>query len=46
MFDAVSYVMGEKNGKGQVEISSDSDYTFNDTSGEGDIAIAKVEEGE
>lgn len=46
MTDMISYEMGKKKGKGQIELSGDSDYTFTDASGEGDIVIAEKEEGE
>lgn len=46
MIDMISYELGEEKGKGKVEISGDSAYTFTDTSGDGDVVIAESEEGE
>lgn len=43
MIDVISYEMGKKKGKGLIELSGNSDYTFTDTSGEGDIVIEEVE---
>lgn len=43
MFDIVSYVMGQRNGRDEVIIEEGGDYTFTDANSDGNIVIEEAD---
>lgn len=43
-FDAVSYIIGKKDGEGNVFLEDGEEYTFTDAENDGNVVIAKKED--